>query len=130
MSYTRSNNFNEAIRSLPLGEVFQPENINNSTGFKLEEATKPTDKYSASSDILAAYVGTYIPFTNRFNVAGGIRVEYNRLQLDTLKSETDLVKVDNPTTSFLPSLNFTYNLTERAMLRYNNIKRVKPPEFR
>ncbi|KAA9331238.1 TonB-dependent receptor [Adhaeribacter soli] len=130
MSYTRSTNFDESIRSLPLGQVFQPQNINNTTGFILEEATKPTDHYSASSDILAAYVGTYIPFTSRFNLSGGLRVEYNRLQLDTRKSEKDIVKVDNPTTSFLPSLNFTYNLTERTMLRFNNSISVNRPEFR
>ncbi len=132
MSYARADatQFNSTLLELPLNEAFAPQNINNSTGFKLVEGTNPSDHYDASNNLAAAYVGANVPFNQRLNASGGVRIEYNQLQLSTGEFGGAEVNVNRPITSVLPSLNLTYNLTERAMLRFGSSISVNRPEFR
>ncbi|HSI90246.1 MAG TPA: TonB-dependent receptor, partial [Adhaeribacter sp.] len=132
MSYIKGNasQFDESIRTLPVDQIFQPENINPVTGFKLAEGTNPSDRYQASNDLLAAYAGASAPLTDNFSIAGGVRVEHNIQQLSSAKYGGEEVEVNNPITSVLPSLNLTYNLSPRTLLRSSNSISVNRPEFR
>ncbi|NDK56040.1 TonB-dependent receptor [Pontibacter fetidus] len=131
MSYIISDpsRFNNGLLTLPLGALFTSQNI-NSSGFSLAEGTNPTDKYDASSMLVAGYVGGNLPVNDKLNLSGGLRVEFNKQQLSTSKYGGGKTKVSNPITSILPSLNATYNLTERALLRGGYSISINRPEFR
>ena len=138
MSYKKANSiedsagivFDNSLLFEPLDQVFSPDNINSTTGFKLEEGTNPSDEYDASNTLLAGYIGTSWPFSAKWNVSGGLRLEYNRQEL-TSRTYTDReVAVDNPITSLLPSVNVSYNLTKKSVLRGGYARSVNRPEFR
>lgn len=132
MSYkkARISQFDNELLSLPLSQIFTAENINDSTGFKLEEGTNPSDQYDATNLLMAGYIGTSVPIGTRWNVSGGVRVEYNRQTLTSSSYTGAAVEVDNPITSILPSLNTSYNISEKSLLRFAWSMSVNRPEFR
>jgi outer membrane receptor for ferrienterochelin and colicin len=131
MSYITSDpgQFNDDLLTLPLGSLFSSEHI-NTNGFSLAEGTNPTDRYDASSLLVAGYVGGNLPVNDKLNLSGGLRVEFNEQQLSTSKYGGGKLQVSNPITSILPSLNSTYNFTEKALLRGGYSISVNRPEFR
>jgi hypothetical protein len=132
MSYKQSRiqYFDESMLYLPLDQVFASENINDSTGFKLEEGTNPSDAYEGSNLLLAGYAGVTWPFTTRINVSGGIRTEYNRQVLTSRNYNNRPVEVDNAIVSVLPSINASYNFTQKSLIRAAFARTVNRPEFR
>lgn len=132
MSYKQSKIalFDESLVYLPLDQVFSEENINDSTGFKLEEGTNPSDKYDASNSLIAGYVGTTWPFSNKIIVSGGLRIEHNIQKLESRTYTNKKIEVDNPVTNILPSINASYNLTEKMLVRAAYFSSVNRPEFR
>jgi TonB-dependent receptor len=108
-------------------------NRNNIAADKLYylEQTNLSDKYKAQNLLTAAYVGAYIPLTSKLNVSLGFRGEFNRQQLQSqLKGSGAKVDVDNPIFRPLPSVNLSYNFTERALVRAAYSMTVNRPEFR
>ncbi len=132
MSYKSSKlaYFDNDLLYLPLDQIFAPENINDSTGFKLEEGTNPSDQYTAGNTLLAGYTGLTWPFSEKINVSAGIRVEYNRQQLESRTYTDQKIIIDNPITSVLPSLNISYHLTKKSLVRAAYARSVNRPEFR
>jgi TonB-dependent receptor len=118
----------QQLAQLPLDQMFSPENISNQNGFVIEEGTRPIDSYTASNLTSAGYVYGIIP-VGKFNVSGGVRVEYNIQRMD---SQDDLkkIKVNNPLTSVLPFLNASYQWTEKLVVRAGYGRTVNRPEFR
>ncbi len=130
-SFTKASDaFDPALLTLPITEIFAPQNINPSTGFVLDEGTNPSDAYTAANALLAGYVGGATPLGARWNVSGGVRVEYNRQQLTSGDYSGRPVRVDNPLVAVLPSLNTTFSLTEKHLLRVAGSVTVNRPEFR
>ncbi|WP_299822514.1 TonB-dependent receptor [uncultured Pontibacter sp.] len=132
MAYTVADpsNFNQSLLTLPLSQLFTSESINAISGFSLAEGTNPTDRYDAANTLLAGYVGGSLPLSSALNIAGGVRVEYNRQQLETTRYGGVPVNVDNPITSILPSVNATYNFSPRSLLRGGYSVSVNRPAFR
>jgi hypothetical protein len=126
----RYNMFENSLLYLPLNEIFSSQNINDSTGFKIEEGTNPTDKYSAYNFLTAGYVSASLPKSEKVNVSGGVRVEYNRQQLTSRTYSDREIEVDNPVLSFLPSVNASYNFTHKMLLRAAFAVSLNRPEFR
>jgi TonB-dependent receptor len=131
MSYVIANptNFNQALLDQPLESIFKDENINRSTGFILNEGTDGSNAYTASSELLAGYAGATIP-VNRFILSLGARLESSVQRLDSKKQSGVPVKVDNPLLFVLPSLNVSYNITEKSLIRAAFAQTVNRPEFR
>ncbi|WP_162427816.1 TonB-dependent receptor [Pontibacter pudoricolor] len=131
MSYIISDpgQFNRNLLTSPLGQLFTSENISTS-GFSMAEGTNPTDRYDASSLLVAGYLGGNLPVNDQLNLSGGLRVEFNEQQLSTSKYGGGKTEVNNPITSILPSLNATYNITDRTLLRGGYSISVNRPEFR
>jgi hypothetical protein len=69
-------------------------------------------------------------FRSRITVSGGIRYEFNRQYLASADNNGRPLIVDNPILSLLPSFNFSYNLTTKALVRLAYAKTVNRPEFR
>jgi len=129
-SYSRGLNFDSNIPRLPIGQVLAPENINGTTGFTASEGTNPSDKYEASNTLVAGYLSSFVPFTDKFSASLGFRIEYNRQQLLSGLFGSGKVKVDNPVISPLPSANFTYNFSKISQLRLGYAWTINRPEFR
>ncbi len=132
MSFRKANTgqFNTALGALPLGSIFDGSNINGTTGFKLEEGTNPSDRYTAANTLLAGYAGTTVKWAQRFVLSGGVRVEHDRQQLNGATYGGAKVRVDNPMTNVLPSVNASWNITEKSLVRVAWSNSVNRPEFR
>ena len=132
MSFRKANSgqFDNSLAGLPLEEIFSEENINGTNGFKLEEGTNPSDSYTASNTLMAGYAGTTVKWAKLFVLSGGVRVEHNRQELDGATYGGQKVRVDNPLTSVLPSVNASWNITEKALVRVAWSNTVNRPEFR
>jgi TonB-dependent receptor len=132
MSFRAANNslLDQNLLYLPLDQVFTTQNINNTTGFKLEEGTNPSDRYVAANTLLAAYVGSTINIANNTTVSAGVRAEHNTQQLRSATFGGRRVLVDNPVLSILPSINASRSLSEKSQLRIAYASTVNRPEFR
>ncbi len=124
-SYTRDRATDPALLELPIERIFDPANV-GPNGFKFERATRPEDRYSAENDLVAGYVGVVAPLTERLNVSGGVRLEYNRKYLLSGNDSTYEEKRFIP----MPSLNSTFNFNDRSLLRLAGSVTVNRPEFR
>ncbi len=132
MSFGKSNftQFDQSLLTLPLDQAFSDANINTTTGFKLIEGTNPSDAYTAANTLIAGYTGATFTFDSTFTISGGVRVEHNRQELASGTYTNGIVRVDNPVLSVLPSLNASYNLTTRTLVRVAVSQAVNRPEFR
>lgn len=116
------------LKRLPLTDVFSPEYVNTTDGWILKEGTRPIDSYDADNFLAAGYLYGEFP-VYKFDISGGVRVEHNILSLQGA-SDAGPVDIENPVTSFLPSLNVGYNMSERSILRFAYSRTVNRPEFR
>ena len=132
LSYKRSmsSQFNNSLLELPVHEIFSEENINSSTGFKLEEGTNPSDAYTASNRMMAFYAGGFFPLTMKIKLSGGVRLENNHQQLGSKKYSGEVVEVDLNLLSILPSVNVSYDFSDRSLIRAAYSRTVNRPEFR
>lgn len=73
---------NSALLARPIEEILIPENIGRE-GFSFEEFTRPTDNYTASQTIRAAYGMAEVPLTPWLRAMAGVRVEESLQQVDT-----------------------------------------------
>jgi len=121
-------NIGQQLSQLPLSEIFSPENIRTQNGFILEEGTRPIDSYTASNLLAAGFVGFEVPY-KRFDIAGGVRYEYNLQKLNT-RDDIEEINVESPIGSILPFANIGYSLGERSILRLGYSRTVNRPEFR
>ena len=116
------------LKQLPLTDVFSPEYVNTTDGWILKEGTRAIDSYNADNFLAAGYLYGEFP-VYKFDISGGVRVEHNILSLQGA-SDAGPINVENPVTSFLPSLNVGYNMSERSILRFAYSRTVNRPEFR
>jgi hypothetical protein len=119
---------------LPIDSIFMPQNFGPGK-FVMSRLDNPRDKYSAEQTLYAGYLMLDIPFTvldNRFRFVGGARLENSEQLVNTISPFVTnepyvarLKKVD-----VLPSLNFTYIITDNINLRLAYSQSVNRPEFR
>jgi TonB-dependent receptor len=109
-------------------ELFSISNMGKND-LRLEEATQPTDKYSAGSVINAGYVMLENVLMKKLRIVYGMRYESFGLRLqsnDGLKDKTYIRNYNN----FLPSAVATYLLNPKTNIRVSASKTVSRPEFR
>lgn len=119
--------------------LFVPENIffrktqPTQYGFTYKEVYRPEDNYNASDKIQAGYLGLQIPVGNKVTLYGGVRVEkFSRLITDFYAPTPtpELYDIVRDTTNFFPSVNVSYNINEKNLIRASYGKTVNRPEFR
>ena len=101
--------------------------------FYWEEDFRAQDVYSAKSNLAAAYLMLDQKIASRFRFVYGVRFEsYNQnLSSFELNSSPPVpLNVDTVFNDFLPSLNFTYELTSKTNLRFSASRTLARPEFR
>jgi outer membrane receptor for ferrienterochelin and colicin len=127
-SPNNSENFQQTLQYLPLNEIFSSQYI-NPDGFKLLEDPDPTYKYTATNFLSAFYASGNFSLWKKLDVSGGVRFEHN---VQEISSSLNFDPIDKTvTTNFLlPSVNVSYNFTEKSLLRGAYGKSVNRPEFR
>ncbi len=112
-----------------MGVLDQPGPYNG--GFKLDEATKTSDSYTASSFLNAGFVMFDTKFFERLRIIYGVRMESYNQQLHTIKDGSNTpIMVDTTVNDFLPSINLIYSLTEKINIRGSYYRTISRPEFR
>lgn len=112
-----------------LGQIFSNENIKSQNGFSFEEGTRASDSYTASNLLTAGYSGLVVPLGD-LTLSGGVRLEYNLLQLNTSNDAGRAIEVNNSILSPLAFINADYNLNDENKLRFAYYQSVNRPEFR
>lgn len=130
IAYVPTGNIDPSVLIQPIDQVFSEPNLadaaNGYNGFIISENTKLYDSYKANNLLLAGYTNFTIPM-GKFMFIPGVRVEYNRQQLDAYGDDKD---VDRPVTSILPFANLSYNVSETSLIRFAYGRTVNRPEFR
>jgi len=137
--------FNKDLLFLPEDSIFAAENmgeirpfqpaangnpsIKGVGGFKLEEATKLNDSYTASSDLQSGYFLSDNAF-KKFRLIWGARIESFDQTLASFEDDGTEVGVDTTTVDILPSANFIYGINAKSNLRLCYSQTVSRPEFR
>ena len=113
-----------------INTVLRPENYGLDKLHLFEEPNKLND-YSGNNILAAGYIGANLPL-GAFNIYAGVRFEYNQMELisntrSTAKSPKSKYYTNN---DLFPSLNISYELTEKQQLRLAYGKSVNRAEFR
>ncbi len=124
--------FNQEIFFQPLDSVYADTNFNFVNGIKLTEDTRPEYSYKAYTKSVAGYLGLKIPVGSRIVLYGGGRAESFRRNLsdwqDPNKEPEPDITAD--TIVIFPSVNLTYNLSNRSLFRLSYGTTVNRPEYR
>lgn len=119
----------EALRILPIDQIFNPQNISKSDGFVIEDGTTNQDSYTGTNMLASGYLSQTMPI-GKFNVTAGFRGEYNVQKISALSNTGEALEVNNPIFAPLPFLNSAFNLTDRSLVRLAYSRTVNRPEFR
>lgn len=131
IGYVRANSslFDNSLLTRPINELFNWENINTTTGIRIDEQSNPNDNYNASNRLNAGYANIILPYKDKFTLVAGARME-NNLQTLTSANDEGPVNVRNNITRVLPSANFSYNITPKTLFRLAYGETLNRPEFR
>jgi len=132
IGYVRANliQFDNNLLDVSIDSLFHNNNINHGNGIRIDEQTNPSDSYDAMNTVIASYILLSLPVTKKLNVNGGIRAENNIQQLNSNTIGGDPVNVEIDKVHLLPSVNISYNFTEKMLLRMAYGKTLNKPEFR
>ena len=130
--------FDSELLLLPEDEIFRPENMGvidkpgpYNGGFKLDEATKTSDSYTAASLLHAGFIMLDTKPFEKLRLIGGARIEsYNQKLETTIAGADTALQIDTTVTDILPSANIIFALTEKINIRASYYKTVSRPEFR
>lgn len=134
--------FDNSLLQLPIDSVFLPQYFglldkpgcenggSGCRGFVLAESQTGGTDYVAGQDVLAGFAMVDLKPLERFRIVGGMRIEHSEQRLESTSFSGDTVLVSRPITSLLPSVNFTYNLTDDTNLRLAYGRTVNRPELR
>jgi outer membrane receptor protein involved in Fe transport len=119
--------FDYAITTNGINDLLQ--HINSTYGIKLGEQTRSYDSYKANNLIAATYVNADLSIHNKLKIIAGFRYEYSNQQLSS-GTATDFIKVNNQKNAYLPSVNISYSISPKMVLRAAYGMSVNRPEFR
>ena len=127
--------FNSQLLLLEPDEIFSQQNMgllsNGQGGFKLDESTKVSDSYSASSLLNAGFLMTDTKIGEKLRIVGGLRVESYNQKFNYIEFGSNLEKrIDTTVVDFLPSINLIYSINEKMKIRGSYYRTVSRPEFR
>jgi outer membrane receptor protein involved in Fe transport len=97
----------------------------------LEEATKVSDSYQASSMLHAGFLMFDTKFKEKFRFVGGARIESYNQKFSYTEAGSNIDKtIDTTVVDILPSLNFIYSINKKMNVRLSYYKTLSRPEFR
>lgn len=119
-----------AIRAQGINTAFSPENVTAQNGLSLLDGTRDLDSYKGLNTYLAAYINGDVYFGPKANLTIGFRGEYNDQGVKATVVGVEQQLVSNKIFSPLPSVNFTYKLSDQTNLRLAYSSSINRPEFR
>ena len=119
----------EEVNALGFETLFTEPYLGQGKVISVDEQTNIANSYNAKNLLGAAYISASLPL-GKLNLSGGVRAEYNRLMLNGYYNATSPVKVDNPALNLFPSLNTSYNFSDKTLLRLAYAHTINRPEFR
>lgn len=146
--------FDSSIEFLPVDSIYRSENfryydtINDSTvqlaGIGYLDQTRANTNYKAENDLLAAYIGVNIPVGNKLKAYAGVRMEKFKRELKTGYLSFDNIPIDTATmlpkypmdtitrdtVNFFSSINISYNINDKHLIRVAYGKTINRAEFR
>lgn len=146
LGYTRygvtggSVKFDDNLLYLPEDQIFAPENMGliaagqngnpGVGGFKLTDATKPSDKYNAQSILNAAYIMLDNRFAKRLRFIYGVRAEYFQQELTSQRDNKSELKINTKKLDVLPSVNAIFEANKKTNVRLSYSQTLNRPEYR
>lgn len=121
--------FDATLLTLPFNQIFDVANL-KPTGFVMDEGTENADRYDAVSDLNAGYVMLDTRLGKKIRLSFGGRVEDSYQLVNTADYTGKKVKVEKTYLDILPSLNATYNVSDKTNLRFSVSQTVTRPELR
>ena len=123
-----------AVKQRDINTAFDLTNVNGQTGesggFTLLDGTRDLDSYRGFNNYVAGYVSGDLSFGPKASLTIGFRGEYNEQIVKATVQTIDRTLVSNKIFSPLPSVNFTYKLSERTNFRLAYSSSVNRPELR
>ncbi|EHQ27870.1 TonB-dependent receptor plug [Mucilaginibacter paludis DSM 18603] len=116
-----------ATSDLPLNQIFSKSVIDKGY-YKLTEITSLKDAYTANTLTNAGYAMLDNKFGDKTRLVWGLRVEKFDLHLNDRDATTTETRLND--LNFLPSANFTYNITPKSNFRLSYSRTVARPELR
>jgi outer membrane receptor protein involved in Fe transport len=122
---------NPALRLLPAESAFVPENFGNGTDnkFAFNAIKNRNFRYMANTILNAGYLQLDNKLSEALRVVWGLRVEHFDQLVGSVKT-WDPRHTYSKVTDFLPGLNATLKLTQKANLRLTGSQTVIRPELR
>ncbi len=121
--------FNTNILSIQPEFVFDPSYMSRE-GLVLDEITNNSDRYTGVSSTLAGYAMLDNRLSKKLRLVWGLRVENFQYTVNTADFSNPNIELNRNYLDFLPSFNLTYNLTDKANLRFSGWRSVSRPDFR
>jgi TonB-dependent receptor len=115
----------ETLRNLPIDQLFALETIGKNA-YTLEDQTGAADRYDARVTTSGAFAMMDHKITESFRAVWGLRAENYQVWVSSAGQPI----ADKNWLDFLPSLNLTYSLSDRANLRAGYFRSVARPELR
>jgi len=132
MCYRTSGNYplsDSEVNALDFESLFTQPYLGQNKVLILDEQTNVANSYDAKNLLTAGYVAINLP-VGKLNVYGGVRAEYNRLQVNGYYNANSPVKVDEPTFNLFPSINTSFNFSDKTLVRVAYASTINRPEFR
>lgn len=112
-----------------INTIFADQNVGGSKDFIVGEDYDVSDRYAAKNDLVASFISLNVPVNKNITVVGGVRNEINTQSIQGYVS-TDTVSPEIKTNYFLPSVNVSYNFSDKSLVRAAYGKTLNRPEFR
>lgn len=129
LGYIQGTTWDPSNSNLSIDELFEPQNINGQDGLQFDEQTNLSDSYDAQNNLLAYYGSVSLPF-NDVKVSGGVRIESNTQSLQSFQTNGAAIDQEVKVNRVLPSMNASYNFSEKMLVRATYGQTLNRPEFR
>ncbi|MVM38966.1 TonB-dependent receptor plug domain-containing protein [Spirosoma sp. HMF3257] len=125
------------LLSQPVGQIFNTSNVEKGVGFDFEEdgnsistvpGVKANYSYDATNKLAAGYLSANYT-SGKIKLLFGARFEHN-VQSIVAGLQGTPINRSITTDKLLPSINFSYNITEKSLFRLAYGRTLNRPEFR
>jgi len=117
------------LQKLGINDIFNLSNVGETTSFILNEKTHDYDTYSATNKLVASFFNATVQVNPKLKIVAGIR---NEQAEQALQASVNFNKITPSIISnfILPSVNASYNFTDKQLIRFAYGKTLNRPEFR
>lgn len=130
--YLPYGSYYSTLPKLPVNDIFSDTAVGEKYKYLIGEVTANYDRYGATNMLIASFLSVNLSAWDKLHVVTGVRYEDNtqELGLYTSVDTFDQTKTKLHTKFWLPSINASYNFTDKMLVRAAYGKTLNRPEFR